>query len=75
MNVREKTDIEISVTVNGHIVQTRSATLADLLREQRVEEQRVATAVNGDFVPRHARASTRIAPDDRIEVVSARQGG
>lgn len=73
--MRGKADIEISVMVNGHAVQTRSATLADLLREQGVEPQRVATAVNGDFVPRHARAGTRIAPDDRIEVVSARQGG
>ena len=75
LNVSAQTEIEISITVNGQIVRTRSATLDDLLRERGLETQKVATAVNGDFVPKHARAETRLAPEDRIEVVSARQGG
>lgn len=74
LNVIGKTG-EINVTLNGQIVRTRSATLDDLLRERGLEIQKVATALNGDFVPKHARAETRLAPEDRIEVVSARQGG
>lgn len=73
--MRGKSDIEIRVTVNGQAVLTRSPTLADLLREQGVETQQVATAVNGDFVPKQARTETQLSSDDRIEVVSARQGG
>jgi sulfur carrier protein len=73
--VSGQTNSEISITVNGQIMWTRSETLDGLLREQGLETQKVATAVNGDFVPRHARAETRLAAEDRIEVVSARQGG
>jgi sulfur carrier protein len=35
----------------------------------------LAVARNGEVVPRSAWATTRIAPDDRIEIVGAVQGG
>ena len=38
-------------------------------------EAKVATALNGDFVPERMRASTPVSPGDRVEIVSARQGG
>ena len=39
------------------------------------EEAQVATARNGDFVPRQARTATRLAAGDKIEIVAPRQGG
>ena len=65
----------IIVLVNGETVETRSATLAELIAERGFPEAAVATALNGEFVPRGARTATRLAADDRIEIVAPRQGG
>jgi sulfur carrier protein len=35
----------------------------------------VATALNGDFVPRDKRAATQIGNGDKVEIVAPRQGG
>ena len=73
--VDSKTDVEISVVINGRAVSTAAATLDGLLTEQGFVGLKVATALNGDFVPERARPSAKLAGGDRIEVVSARQGG
>jgi sulfur carrier protein len=65
----------IEIAVNGETVETGAATLCELLAELGYEEGAVATARNGDFVPRSARAGTRLAAGDRLEIVSPRQGG
>ena len=64
-----------TISLNGEPATTRAATLAELLAEQGYGDRKVATAVNGSFVPERARGSTRISPGDRIEVLAARQGG
>ena len=66
--------ITIEVTVNGEPYATAAATLATLIGELDFAGVRVATAVNGDFVPAGAREKTPIEPGDKIEIVSARQG-
>jgi sulfur carrier protein len=38
-------------------------------------ETGVATALNGDFVPRTARKTTQLVGGDQVEIVSPRQGG
>ena len=38
-------------------------------------DAKVATALNGDFVPARKRAETPLREGDRIEIVSPRQGG
>ncbi len=35
----------------------------------------VATALNGDFLPKEARADAPLSEGDRLEVISPRQGG
>lgn len=65
----------ITVLVNGEPVETRAATLAELIAERGLAEGAVATARNDEFVPRGARAATRLAASDRIEIVAPRQGG
>jgi sulfur carrier protein len=65
----------ITILVNGEAAETRAATLAELVAERGFAEGAVATALNGEFVPRSARADTRLAPDDRVEIVAPRQGG
>lgn len=66
---------ETSITVNGELTQTSAATLADLVDRLGYDAASIATAVNGDFVPRTARASRRLTEGDAIEIVAPRQGG
>jgi sulfur carrier protein len=65
----------ITVLVNGEPVETRAATLAELIAERGLAEGAVATALNGEFVPRSARTAAKLATDDEIEIVAPRQGG
>ena len=63
------------IHVNGEATETAAATLAHLVGELGYAEGAVATALNGEFVARHARAATQLSPDDRVEIVAPRQGG
>jgi sulfur carrier protein len=65
----------VSIEVNGRNRRTGSRTLAELVTEDGLAELRVATALNGAFVPASARRTTQINDGDRIEIVSPRQGG
>ena len=69
------THATVSLVVNGEPRQTQAATLAELIEEAGYGTARVATAVNGNFVPARLRASTMLAPGDHIEIVAPRQGG
>ena len=65
----------ITIAVNGEATETDASTLAELIAELGFVEGTVATARNGEFVPRAARAATKLTPDDKVEVVAPRQGG
>lgn len=65
----------ITVLVNGAATETGAATLAQLVAELGHGEGAVATARNGEFVPRSARAQTKLAAGDKVEIVAPRQGG
>jgi sulfur carrier protein len=64
-----------AIVVNGEPRQTEARTVAELLAQLGYGEKEVATALNSEFVPRHARAHTRLERNDRVEIVSPRQGG
>lgn len=64
-----------NIVVNGEPRDTAAASLAALLAELELAGARVATALNGDFVPEAARPSTPLSEGDKVEVVSPRQGG
>jgi sulfur carrier protein len=64
-----------SILVNGEATDTRAVSLADLVAELGFGENAVATALNGEFVPRHARAAIQLSAADRVEIVAPRQGG
>lgn len=65
----------LNVVVNGKAVATDMTNLAALLDEAGFADARVATALNGDFVPARDRSAALLRDGDRIEIVSARQGG
>ncbi|AML50483.1 sulfur carrier protein ThiS [Falsihalocynthiibacter arcticus] len=61
--------------INGEPVDVQIDTLADLLVARGFGEAKVATAVNGQFVPATARADFVMSDGDRIEVLAPMQGG
>jgi sulfur carrier protein len=65
----------MKLVVNGEPQDVLAATLADALQSLDYGEAKVATALNGEFVPARARAATLVKDGDRIEIVAPRQGG
>jgi len=63
------------IEVNGEAHEVTSTTVAAALTELGLADARVATALNGTFVPKVARDDTRLAPGDRLEVLAPMQGG
>jgi sulfur carrier protein len=65
----------MKITLNGAPHEVRSTRLSDVLAELGLSDARVATAVNGDFVPASGRDGAELADGDRVEVVAPQQGG
>ena len=65
----------MNITVNGEPHEIAAANLAEALVALDFAEAVVATALNGEFVPKRKRAETPLAEGDRIEIVAPRQGG
>ena len=63
------------IEVNGEAREISSATLAEALAELGWGSAKVATALNGEFVPAAARAGQALHDGDRIEVLAPMQGG
>ncbi len=61
--------------VNGEPQTLAAATLAEALIALDYEGAVVATALNGDFIPKRKRAETPLKEGDAIEIVAPRQGG
>jgi sulfur carrier protein len=65
----------LKVLLNGEPFATEAATLGELCENLGFAEAKIATAVNGNFVPTGDRGATQLAPADEIEIVAPRQGG
>lgn len=65
----------MQVELNGETVETKAVTLSELIEERGFATQSVATAMNGDFVPRGVRSQTPLSNGARIEILSPMQGG
>lgn len=65
----------MKLLLNGASIDAQVTTLADLIMNQGLGDAKVATAVNGAFVPAAARADHRLSAGDAIEVLAPMQGG
>ena len=65
------------ILVNGEPAERDGATIAELLSELGVEDRArgVAVAVNGEIVPRASWPALRVGDGDRVEALTAMQGG
>lgn len=65
----------MQIQLNGQIVETQAQTVSELLQEQQIDSSCVATALNGNFVPRSAYSRQPLAAGCQLEVLSPMQGG
>ena len=65
----------MKIVLNGKIVETDKTNLEDFCNSLGFSDSKIATALNGDFVPANLRRETHLTTDDRVEIVSPRQGG
>lgn len=67
----------ITIELNGTATTTSCTTLSDLLRDQGVDPERrgIAVAVNDAVVRRSEWAVHAIVQGDRVEIITALQGG
>ena len=65
----------MKISINGVAKDIISTKLAAVLHETGYGDARVATAVNGNFVPVGQRVSCPIEAGDQVEIVAPRQGG
>jgi sulfur carrier protein len=63
------------LVVNGENRDVEATTLASALETLNYGEAKVATALNGEFVPARTRGATLVKDGDRIEILAPRQGG
>ncbi len=67
------------IEVNGDMHEVTGATVtvtvADVLAQLGWGEAKVATALNGEFLPAAARAGQALTDGDRLEVLAPMQGG
>jgi sulfur carrier protein len=63
------------IEVNGEACEVTATTVAAALTELGLATARVATALNGTFLPKAARENTRLTEGDRLEVLAPMQGG
>ncbi len=66
-----------TIRVNGESRPWRAETVGDLLAEEGIalDSGGLAVALNENVIPRGAWATTRLKPDDRVEIVQIVRGG
>ena len=65
----------MKLTINGEPRRLTATTVAEALAAAGLADARVATALNGVFVPAAARAETPLSDGDALEIVAPMQGG
>ncbi|MCY4148067.1 MAG: sulfur carrier protein ThiS [Gammaproteobacteria bacterium] len=63
------------IIVNGESREVSNQLLSEILVECGYQQAHFATALNGVFIHRQQRESTRVMPGDRVEVVAPNAGG
>jgi len=61
--------------INGEKTQKHYATLHDACLDFTDDPEAVATAINGDFVPKASRKNTLLKSGDHIEIIAPLEGG
>lgn len=63
------------IVLNGEAVEVAATLLSDILVECGYQQDRIATALNGEIVHRQLREQTPLNEGDRLEIVAPVVGG
>lgn len=63
------------IVLNGEAAEIAATRLNDILVECGYQQDRIATALNGEIVHRHLREQTTLNEGDRLEIVAPVVGG
>lgn len=63
------------ININGRALEVAATSLDAVLEELGYGTARIATALNGEFVPASERSRTVLNEGDRVEVLAPMQGG
>ena len=65
----------MKIELNGEIRLTKARNLTELCDLEGFADSKIATALNGVFVPASARDTYALNEGDKIEILAPRQGG
>lgn len=65
----------MKIIVNSKLLKVNGTTLFSVLQELNFDAPSVATALNGNFVPKAMRETTTLKDGDQLEVLAPMQGG
>ncbi len=65
----------MNIIINGEARSIAATNLKELCSVMGYDGVVIATALNGDFVPASERESRRLRDDDKVEILTPRQGG
>ena len=65
----------MKITLNGDFIETDSSSLEELLNSLNYDAEKVATAINGEFVASVLRGDTKLCENDAIDVIAPMAGG
>ena len=65
----------MKITLNGEVRELAGPTVTEVLMQIGLGTAKVATALNGAFLPAGTRATTNLKDGDALEVVAPMQGG
>ncbi|ADP13309.1 Thiamine biosynthesis protein ThiS (plasmid) [Erwinia sp. Ejp617] len=65
----------MKIQLNGSAIDTHARTLTELLHERQIDAGCIASAVNGQFVPRSQYDAQPLTEGCELEVLAPMQGG
>jgi len=66
----------LTISLNGEkVILLEPLTIIDLLAEKEYQNEKVALAINGSFVPRSQYGDTIVNDNDEVDVIQAVGGG
>lgn len=65
----------MKIIINGQSLEVEAVALDGVILELGFADQRVAVAINGEFVPQGDWAATALEAGDALEVLAPMQGG
>lgn len=65
----------MTILLNGVETEVAATTLDQAIAELGYGDAKIATALNGDFVPKGRRSAMALTDGDRLEVIAPLQGG